>query len=558
MHTAIHTIDVIIIVVYLAGLAGIGLHFSRRQTNLNEFFLARQSMAWLPVGLSLMAALDSAIDYLMQPSSTIRYGLILLVGTTSWFFLYPWVSMVTLPFYRRLNYFTAYEYLEARFDVRVRALAAVIFIVWRLGWMATAIYVPCLAISTASGDTIPVELLVVGLGAIVTLYTALGGIQAVIWNDVAQFCVRFGGLAAVVAIAGASVDGGLGQIWAIARDAGKTVVIAPVDLGAGSVVSRVQAFFFQPINVVSIMFGMVVGRMASYTSDQIMVQRLQTTRSVKDARRAFIVNAAGDALWMFALSFVGLALFAYFQTHALPGGFRDRQDPAVFHVAHVSSRHCRAGDRVDHGLVAVERRLGDQLVHVSGRHRHLPPLVQDTRRDNGRRRPGSPRCADLADRDGRVRRAGHRPGHERVADREPAGDREQAHQRVQRPAARHLRPGDVQPAGDEQRGAGGGNRRVVHRLLRGVPDPDWLHVAVHIRLRRDAGRRRRADARLSNQAERGRAANDVAQCDEERNTVASAYVATRAPSREAPVEPPSLVATRASELRCLRVRTFSF
>jgi SSS family solute:Na+ symporter len=86
-------------------------------------------------------------------------------------------------------------------------------------------------------------------------------------------------------------------------------------------VARLQAFFFQPINVVSIMFGMVVGRMASYTSDQIMVQRLQTTRSVKDARRAFIVNAAGDALWMFALSFVGLALFAYFQTQPLPGDF---------------------------------------------------------------------------------------------------------------------------------------------------------------------------------------------------------------------------------------------
>jgi SSS family solute:Na+ symporter len=85
--------------------------------------------------------------------------------------------------------------------------------------------------------------------------------------------------------------------------------------------ARVQAFFFQPINVVSIMFSMVVGRMASYTSDQIMVQRLQTTRSLKDARQAFIVNAAGDALWMFALSFVGLALFAYFQAHALPEHF---------------------------------------------------------------------------------------------------------------------------------------------------------------------------------------------------------------------------------------------
>jgi SSS family transporter len=321
MHTTLHAFDVAIIALYLGALAAVGIHFSRRQKNLDRFFLARQSMAWLPVGLSLMAALDSAIDYLMQPSATIRYGLILLIGTSSWLFLYPWVSKVTLPFYRRLNYYTAYEYLEKRFDVRVRALAALIFIVWRLGWMATAIYVPCLAISTATGDRIPLRLLVVGLGAVVTLYTALGGIEAVIWNDVAQFCVRFGGLAAVVVIAAGSVPGGVGRIWDIAAAAGKTSAIAAVDLGSGGVLARVQAFFFQPINVVSIMFSMVVGRMASYTSDQIMVQRLQTTRSLKDARQAFIVNAAGDALWMFALSFVGLALFAYFQAHALPEHF---------------------------------------------------------------------------------------------------------------------------------------------------------------------------------------------------------------------------------------------
>src|SRR5207302_925149 len=120
MQNTLHALDVVIILIYLSALAGVGVYFSRRQGSLDEFFLARQSMAWLPVGLSLMAALDSAIDYLMQPSATIRYGLILLFGTTSWLFLYPWVARVTLPFYRRLNYFTAYEYLEARFDVRVR------------------------------------------------------------------------------------------------------------------------------------------------------------------------------------------------------------------------------------------------------------------------------------------------------------------------------------------------------------------------------------------------------------------------------------------------------
>ena len=83
IQTSLHPLDVAIIALYLAMLAAVGLYFSKRQKNLDEFFLAKQSMAWLPVGLSLMAALDSAIDYLMQPSITIRYGLIMLIGTSS-------------------------------------------------------------------------------------------------------------------------------------------------------------------------------------------------------------------------------------------------------------------------------------------------------------------------------------------------------------------------------------------------------------------------------------------------------------------------------------------
>src|SRR5260370_42257524 len=107
MPNTLHAIDVVIVVTYLAALGGVGVFFSRRQRNLDDFFLAPQSMAWLPVGLSLMAALDSAIDYLMQPSSTIRYGLILLFGTTSWLFLYPLVAPVTPPLSRRVQHCTA-------------------------------------------------------------------------------------------------------------------------------------------------------------------------------------------------------------------------------------------------------------------------------------------------------------------------------------------------------------------------------------------------------------------------------------------------------------------
>src|SRR5262245_54054217 len=275
MTDAIRPLDALIVIAYLAALAFVGVWFSRRQRTLDEFFRARQSMTWQAVGLSLIAALNSGIDYLMQPSSTIKYGLVLLVGTSSWLFLYPWVWYVTLPFYRRLGVFTAYEFLEARFDVRVRTLAAVIFIVWRLGWMATAIYVPCLAIDAATGGSLDITTMIVVLGALVTIYTMLGGIEAVIWNDVIQFCIMFSGLAATVWISLGHVPGGLREIWTATGQAGQAAA-APAAQSPG-LLGGVHDFFAQPVNAIAVFCAILFGRMAAYTGDQVMVQRFQTT-----------------------------------------------------------------------------------------------------------------------------------------------------------------------------------------------------------------------------------------------------------------------------------------
>jgi solute:Na+ symporter, SSS family len=318
MQSSFHLIDWVIIGVYLAAMALVGIYFSRRQTTLDTYLRAERSIGWLPVGLSLMAALNSGMDYLMQPSSTIKYGVVLVFGITSWLALYPWVAKVAFPFYHRLNFFTVYQYLEARFDVRVRTLAALIFILWRVGWMATAMYVPSLAINAATGGQVDLNTMTIIVGVLVTLYTMLGGIQAVIWNDVVQFCIMFGGLAATVAIAW-STTGGLGEIWSVSAAAGKLQWWPPLtDPAASGFVAQIESFFRQPMTLITLLVALIVGRMAQYTSDQVMVQRLQTTRSLRDARSAFIVNAAGDALWMLGLSFVGFALFAYFQRVPLP------------------------------------------------------------------------------------------------------------------------------------------------------------------------------------------------------------------------------------------------
>jgi SSS family transporter len=322
MTSSFHTLDWLIIAGYLIAMAMVGIYFARKQTSLERYLLADQNVGWLPVGLSLMAALNSGMDYLMQPSSTIKYGVVLSLGIFSWLALYPWVAKVAFPFYRRLNFYSVYEYLEARFDVRVRTLAALIFILWRLGWMATAMYVPALAINAATSGQVDLNTTTIVVGVLVTLYTMLGGIQAVIWNDVLQFCVMFGGLAATVGIVWWSVPGGISEIFSVAMSAGKLDPSYPLVDPNATGFAQAWSFFQQPMNFVTLMVALVVGRMAQYTSDQVMVQRLQTTKSIKEARQAFIVNAAGDALWMIGLSFVGFALFAYFQVHPLPQEFQ--------------------------------------------------------------------------------------------------------------------------------------------------------------------------------------------------------------------------------------------
>ncbi|MDO8587007.1 MAG: sodium/solute symporter [Armatimonadota bacterium] len=321
MQSNFHFIDGAIIVVYLVILSAIGFYFSKRQKGIEDFFLARRSMAWFPVGLSLMAALNSGIDYIMQPSTIALYGIIFLAGTVSWIFLYPWVAYVSLPFFRRLNLYTAYQYLERRFDVRVRGLAATIFIFWRLGWLATALYAPCLAVNVATGGQLGVLPMIIVLGSVVTLYTMLGGIKAVIWTDVIQFCIMFGGLAATVAIVICNVPGGVPEILRTAASADKLVLFPPVP-GAehAGFLQKALLYLRKEDLMFAIILAAIVGRMAGYTCDQVMIQRFQTTKSVKDSRQAFIINAVGDALWMFGLGFVGLALFAYFGHHPMPKG----------------------------------------------------------------------------------------------------------------------------------------------------------------------------------------------------------------------------------------------
>ena len=311
-------IDIGVVVTYLALLIGIGAYFSRRQKNMTDYFLAGKSMGWIPVGMSLMAALNSGLDYLAGPFGIFKYGLIFILGAGSWLLLYPWVAYVTMPFYRRLNILSAYEYLQMRFNAGVRTLSACIFLCWRLGWMATALFVPSLVISHTTGW--PLAWTIIMLGTFVTIYTVLGGVEGIIWTDVIQFCLMLAGVAVTLWITIAAVDGGVVGIWKYAAAHGKTRIIEP--LPDGTLLHQLKFLFTDYRSIVGLLFAVMVGRATTYTCEQSTVQRFKATKSLKDAKGAFIVNSIGDTFWTLGLSFVGLALFAYYKG-VLPPGVRE-------------------------------------------------------------------------------------------------------------------------------------------------------------------------------------------------------------------------------------------
>ena len=313
-------IDIGVVVAYLGVLIGIGAYFARRQKNMTDYFLAGQSMGWIPVGMSLMAALNSGLDYMAGPFGIFKYGLIFIMGATSWLFLYPWVAYVTMPFYRRMNIISAYQYLEQRFNAGVRTLSAVIFLLWRLGWMATALFVPSLVISTTTGW--PLLLVIVLLGTFVTIYTMLGGVEGIIWTDVIQFCLMLLGVVLTLIIAINAVDGGIAGIWDFAAKNGRTTIIEPFPADATTIGDRLSFLFNDYRSIVGIMLATILGRATTYTCEQSTVQRFKATRSLKDAKGAFIINAVGDTIWTLGLAFVGMALYAYFKGK-MPSGARE-------------------------------------------------------------------------------------------------------------------------------------------------------------------------------------------------------------------------------------------
>ena len=174
------TLDYTLLGIYLAALVVMGIYFSRREKSTEDYFLAGRRIPWWAAGVSLFGTQLSAITFMAVPAKVYATDWTYLVNTLAIVLVAPLVIYLYLPFYRRLNLTTAYEYLERRFNGLTRMLASAAFILFQLGRMAIVLYLPAMALSTVTGVNVYICILV--MGVLSTIYTVLGGIEAVVWD----------------------------------------------------------------------------------------------------------------------------------------------------------------------------------------------------------------------------------------------------------------------------------------------------------------------------------------------------------------------------------------
>ena len=307
----------VVVVAYLLGMAGMGFYFMRRNKDADAYFKAGGKLPWWVVSLSIYATMFSSITFMSVPAMAFS-------GDMSYFviaFGIPIMALVTvrwyLPFFRKLNLTSAYEYLEVRFNLPCRLFASAAFVLFMIARTAIVAYLPSLALCAVTGVDINVAIAVVTLITIV--YCTVGGVEAVIWSDFVQSVILIASTALILVWLIVGTDGGWSGFLSMGSEAHKFRVF---DLALD---------WTKPCFWV-VLLGGLVANLASYTSDQCVVQRYMTTPDEKGAAKSILFNGALSFLNCFVFFTVGVALWTYYQSHAaaLPAGTKPDAVLAVF------------------------------------------------------------------------------------------------------------------------------------------------------------------------------------------------------------------------------------
>lgn len=296
-------LDYGIFAAYLVASVLVGLLFVKEQHTIKDYFLAGRSMGYVVVAISVIAALFSGISYLGAPSEVYTHDLSYLLIGLSFFIATPVTTLIFVPFFYQARFYTAYQYLEERFSVGVRTLSSALFITRVLLWLALATYAPALALEQVTG--MPLWFTILCTGVLTTFYTTLGGMKAVIWTDVMQFLVLFGGQLAIFAVALGKIPGGAAEAYRIGLEGGKFACSFSLD-------PTVRVTFW------GLLIGGTFMNLVQLAADQVSVQRYMTATSMKEAQRSLWLKLV-LTLPVSAVFYVsGVVLFAFYHIHGDP------------------------------------------------------------------------------------------------------------------------------------------------------------------------------------------------------------------------------------------------
>ena len=295
-------IDYAVLVSYLLGMVAVGVYFMNKMKDTDDFFRGGQQMQWWAAGCSIFATMLSSITFMSIPAKAFAQDWVYAVGNLMVVAVAPIAVYLALPFFRRIDATSAYEYLELRFNRPVRLFASGLFTVFHVFRMAIVMSLAGLALAVVTPLTPPQSVILMGVLSI--LYCTLGGVEAVIWTDTIQTAVLLGGAVLCLTLMVLGSDGGLAGALATAAGGGK-LQLANFHLDATSANLALWV----------VILGGLGQNFSSYTSDQAVVQRYMTT---PDERRAAtsIWLAAGLAAFATILFFgLGSGLYAFYKSH---------------------------------------------------------------------------------------------------------------------------------------------------------------------------------------------------------------------------------------------------
>ena len=320
-----NTLDWIILLGTLGFIVGYGAWKNRKNESITDYLKGGNSARWWTIGLSVMATQASAITFLSTPGQAFHDGM----GFVQFYFGLPFAVIIIclffIPLYHKLKVFTAYEFLEQRFDQRTRTLTAILFLVQRGLAAGITIYAPAIILSVVLGW--PLKPLILLIGLIVIFYTVIGGTAAVNVTQKLQMFIIFLGMIVAFGYIVKSFPEHIGFSKALSI-AGKTGKLDVID------------FSFDPNNRYTFWSGITGGlflALSYFGTDQSQVQRYLSGKSVRESQMGLIMNGFLKVPMQFFILLVGVMVFVFYQFETSPLHFNPKGVETVLNSPHAAA-----------------------------------------------------------------------------------------------------------------------------------------------------------------------------------------------------------------------------